>query len=68
MEDKPPPAGCERGKLKEKNMMQKDEHDSYFFTLFQQDEFAATSEVRLENGKNSHTPIISEEVQESPSI
>ena len=49
-------------------MMQKDEHNSYFFTLLQQDEVAATSEVRLDNGKNSHSPIISEEVQEPLSL
>ena len=28
VEEKPPPVGCELGKLKEKNMMQRDEHNS----------------------------------------
>ena len=29
VEDKPPPVGCELGKLKEKNMMQRVEHSLY---------------------------------------
>ena len=33
VEDKPPPAGCELGKLKEKNLMQRDEHNSCRWTL-----------------------------------
>ena len=48
--------------------MQKDEHNSYFCTLLKQYEAAATSKVRLENGKNSHPPIIIEEVHEPPSL
>ena len=32
MEDKPPPAGYELGKMKEKNLMQRDEHSSEFWT------------------------------------
>ena len=48
--------------------MQREEHSSYFCTLLQQDEVVATSKVRLDNGKNSHPLIISEEVQEPPSL
>ena len=38
LEDKPPPAGYELGKLKEKNLMQRDEHSSEFWTPLQHDE------------------------------
>ena len=38
VEDKLPPTGCELGKLKEKNLMQRDEHISEFGTPFQHDE------------------------------
>ena len=48
--------------------METDEDNSDFCTLLQQDEVAATPEVRLDNGKNSHPPIISEEVQEPLSL
>ena len=36
VEGKPPPARCELGNLKEKNMMQRDENKSDFCTLLQQ--------------------------------
>ena len=38
VEDKPPPAGCELGNLKEKNMMQREGHSSECWTLLQHDE------------------------------
>ena len=38
VEDKPPPVGYELRKLKEKNMMQRDEHNLEFWTLLQHDE------------------------------
>ena len=38
VEDKLPPAGCELGNLKEKNLMQRDGHNSKFWTLLQHDE------------------------------
>ena len=68
MEDKPPPARCELGNLKEKILVQREVHSSEFWTLLQHDEVVATSQVRLDNGKNSHPPIIGEEVQEPPSL
>ena len=68
VEDKPPPSGCERGKLKEKHLMHKYEHNSNFCTLLQQYEFTSTSEVNIDNGNNLHPPIISKEVHEPPSI
>ena len=64
VEDKPPPAGCELGNMKENNLMQREEHSSYFCTLWKQDEVAATLEVRLDIDKNSHPPIIIEESYE----
>ena len=59
--DNPPPTGCELGNMKEENLMKREEHSSEFCTLLQQDEVAATSEVRIEIGENSHPPIIIEE-------
>ena len=38
MEGKPPPTRCELGKLKEKNMMQREGHSSKCWTLLQHDE------------------------------
>ena len=38
MEDKPPPAGYELRKLKEKSLMQRDEHSLEFWTPLQHDE------------------------------
>ena len=43
MEDKLPPAGCELGKLKERNMMQRDEHRSEFWIPLEHDEDEMTS-------------------------
>ena len=37
VEDKPPLARCELGKSKKKNLMQRDEHSSYCWTLLQHD-------------------------------
>ena len=34
VEDKPPPSGCELGNLKEKHMMQREEHNLDFCTLW----------------------------------
>ena len=42
VEDKPPPAGYELGKLKEKNMMHRDEHSSEFWNPLQHDEAEMT--------------------------
>ena len=48
VEDKPPPARCELGNLKKKNMVQRDAHSLEFWTLLQHDEVSSTSEERLE--------------------
>ena len=49
MEDKPPLAGYELGKLKEENMMQRNEHISEFWTLMQHDEADMTMHEMLSN-------------------
>ena len=49
MEDKPPPAGYELGKLKDKNLIQRDEHSSQFFTPLQNDEAEMTRHEMLSN-------------------
>ena len=49
VEDKPPPVGYELGKLKEKNLMQRDEHSSEFWTHFQHDEAKMTGHDMLYN-------------------
>ena len=43
VEYKPPPARCELGNLKEKNLVQWDAKGYEFWTLFQHDEVASTS-------------------------
>ena len=55
MEDKPPLAGCELGNLKNKNLMQRDEHSSYFWTLLQNDEVTTTSKDCINLSKNPNT-------------
>ena len=47
VEDKPPPAGCELGNMKENNLMQREEHSYEFCTLWKQDEVETTLEVRV---------------------
>ena len=42
VEDKPPPARCELGKLREKNLVQREEHISEYWTLLQHDEVEIT--------------------------
>ena len=49
MEYKPPPAGYELGKLKEKNMIKRDENGLEFWTPLQHDEAEMTSHEILSN-------------------
>ena len=57
VEDKPLPARCEIGNLKEKHLVQRDAKSYEFWTLLQHDEVASTSEERLEIIEN-HNPTI----------
>ena len=57
MEDKPPPARCELGNLKEKNLVQRDEKSYEFWTLLKYDEVASTSEVTIELIENPNPTI-----------
>ena len=68
VEDKPPPFGCELGNLKKKNMMQRDDHCSDFWTLLQHDEVAATSEERLNLSENPNPTITIVESYEPSSL
>ena len=65
VEDKHPPVGCELANLKKKNMMQRDEHSSYFWTLLQHDEVESTSEERLELTENPNPTITIVEIYPS---
>ena len=64
MEDKPPLAGCELGNMKKKNLMQRNENISYFWTLLQYDEVATTLEERINLSENKNPTIIIEDIYE----
>ena len=54
VEYKPPPVGCELGKLKEKTTMQRDKHNSEFWTLLQHDEAEMTRTDMLSHFCTNH--------------
>ena len=68
MEDKTPPARCELGNLKVKNLVQRDAKSYEFWTLLQHDEVTSTSEERLELTKNPNSTITIVESYGPPSI
>ena len=61
VEDKPPLAVCELGNMKEKNLMQRDVHRSYFSTLLQNGKVTATLEESLDIGVNPNPIYIIED-------
>ena len=68
VEDKPPPARCELGNLKEKNLVQRDAKSYEFRTLLQHDEVSSTSEERLELIENQNPTITIVEIYEPSSL
>ena len=52
----------------EKNIVQRDEHNSYFCIPLYHDEVVATLEVRIYMSENPHPTIIIEKSHEPPDI
>ena len=57
MEGKAPPAGCELGNLREKNLMQREGHSSKCWTLLQHDEAEIPRHDMLSNFYIDHMSL-----------